>query len=137
MARLVLLRFGNNAEAENFVKEMFSEGGIGLSSHTRVEWVLAQPTKPCTCNIAQQPGRKSRRKRTEGSGFTKTRHFGWWVHAACRRPSKLVIDRFTRNLTNGHYDLLPEILAETDMHPVDIPQPNDTRQFDENWRTKR
>lgn len=147
MARLVLLSFANNAEAERFVREM--EPGTATDEypetigeavwHATVEWVVARPTNPCNCAMAPagSDARKRRRRlsRTSRDAFTKGKRFGWWLHAACKRPTRLVIEKFATNMTNGAYDLMPEIIG-------DGREPNDLRRYPggdtwENIRTRR
>jgi hypothetical protein len=135
--RLVLLSM-EQQDAENFVQSMcdpeLENGTVQLAvGPATVEWVIAQPTLPCTCHIAEERKRGRRGSRVDRSSFTKTRHLGWWVHVPCKKVSRLVIERFTALLTNGHYDLLPEILG------VDA-EPNDMRRFhdwDASMRSKR
>jgi hypothetical protein len=138
--RLVLLSM-EKAAAESLVRTLAANDGthrpaMALPKSCNVEWVIAAPTLACRCAISETSGRgrRSRRQRVDGSGWTKTRHFGWWVHAACGKVSRLVVDRFIPNLTNGSYDLLPEILNDPDRTPNDIRRFGDP---DENWRTKR
>lgn len=127
MARLVLLRFKDNAEAEFVVRHLVENAEQGIStalpSTATVEWVVAQPVSHCQCNIVASPKRRSRRARAGNEGFSKSLHYGWWVHPLCRRVSKMVKERFTAHMTNGAYDLLPEILGDPNRVP------NDQRQF--------
>lgn len=121
MARLVLLSFKDNGAAEEFVRQAVSPDGIGLSSDTHVEWIIARPVSHCQCDMPgpKQPARKLRKK---GEGWTQGKRFGWWLHPACGRVSKMVKERFVAHLTNGYFDLLPEILGTDD-------EPNDVRRY--------
>jgi hypothetical protein len=143
MAKRAVLLTMNQRDAELFVKALegkfddFTGGDFEtVLAHTKVEWVVAVPTVPCTCAAQPQARRKARRSgvnRTSVDAFTKTEHFGWWVHAirGCRKPYRMVIEKFTTNMTNGSYDLLPEILGDPNR------EPNDNRRWDEAWRSKR
>lgn len=132
MARAVLLRFDDNVEAEAFVRDMYQQQADSVAT---VEWVAGIPTKTCECNVQQSSGRRRTRRsvRKEGEGFTKGRRFGWWVHAACGKVMAPFSRAFTRNMINGSYDLLPEILSDLDPDR----KPNDNREWDDNFRTKR
>lgn len=136
MARLVLLSFDSNADAELIVRQL-QDGGV-LPGDPTVEWVLGKPTRSCECALKADPVARRKRRgvgRTSKDAFTKGRKLGWWLHAACGRPTRMVVERFTTNLTNGHYDLLPEILGDPERVP------NDTRMYAGDWvenqRTRR
>jgi len=142
MARLVLLSFKDNSEAEEFARGIALTGtvscDIGGTKKADVEWVIAQPTKACQCGLSEQPVKRSRRRkginRTSADAFSKGSRFGWWCHATCHRVSKGVLERFVANLTNGSYDLLPEILDDSERVPNDMRRFHD---FMPNVRSKR
>ncbi len=117
MARLILLAVKDNEVAEQFVKDLwhlqeirhtdvsvdsreFMELGVLVAAYTNVEWMIARPMNHCRCT-----GHGKNRQ----WGWTKTRRFGWWVHANCNRVSRLVMLNFVTNLLNGHNDILPEL----------------------------
>jgi len=141
MARLVLLSFKDNAEAERLAQNLTeNEGDIStvIPCTAHIEWVIAQPTKACQCGLSEQPVKRSRRRkglnRTSADAFSKGRRFGWWCHATCHRVSRGVLERFVANLTNGNYDLLPEILDDPERVPNDMRRFHD---FMPNIRSKR
>jgi hypothetical protein len=121
MARAVLLTFRDNQAAEAFVKklwaeqdpfasgEQYTEVGFLAASSAKIEWMLAQPLAACKCSGKRVSGNKF--------GYKKTKRFGWWVHAACNKPTKLIIRTFIENLKNGHNDILPELFPN---EPADV-----------------
>lgn len=90
MARYVLLRIDDNAEASLLVKLLRRWKGIMLTAeagegekdyedtfvNTTVRGVWAVPTEFCTC----EGGPKS---------FTRGKKLGWWVCSKCAKPGKL------------------------------------------------
>lgn len=129
MARLVLLSFANNAEAENFARHAVQNNGTAINtivpSSAKVEWVCGMPTRSCECS--QQAAATKRRRRNRGGtssdGYRKGTTFGWWVHANCGRVSRMVLERFITYKLTDAYDLLPTILGDPDRVP------NDSRQY--------
>ena len=117
MARLLLLSVKDNDAAEAIIKlvlqsdDVHKEGwgdhvaelGTLISAYSKLEWVVARPMNYCKCG----PGVHKNRQ----MGWTKTRHFGWWVHTKCNRVSKGVMQKFVTNMLNGSNDLLPEYRA--------------------------
>lgn len=124
MARLVLLSFKDNTAAESFVKILWqmqeSDSGTAdplvsaiLAAHSKTEWMVARPMNYCRCG-----GKGSRNHKM---AYTKTKRFGWWVHAGCNRVSIMVMQKFVKNMLNGSNDLLPELVPEEkpDLNTVD------------------
>jgi hypothetical protein len=141
VARLVLLRFDSNEAAELFARVLSDPetNGPGMDVNdllygVKPEWVIGMPTKACEC--AQTRPSKRQRGGHKVEGWTKGKTYGWWIHPVkgCGRVSRLVLERFIPNLTNGAYDLLPEILDEPDRIPNDMRRFHDTY---ENVRTRR
>jgi hypothetical protein len=141
--RLVLLSMTTD-DAEQFAKE-WAEGDTAIDyaplSKAQIEWVIAEPTVACECSqVAEYTGRRRRKNngsRKSSDGFTKTQHFGWWVHANCGRVTRLVKEHYVSGLTNGAYDLLPEILDMPDATPNDLRSWPAGDIVAENARTKR
>lgn len=142
MARLVLLSIPENALAERLVRGMIESPDIAhvVPSSATVEWVAARPTDPCDCAMKADPVARRRRRassRTGKDAFTKGRRFGWWLHAACKKPTRLVIERFAVNMIGGNYDLTPEILGDLSLTPNDLRQFPGGENWVENQRTRR
>lgn len=119
--RLVLLSFEDYKEGEAFTRKVTSGDG----PQATVEWVIARPTAPCKCArtqaVTKRRIRQTRRDRgSTDDGFTMRQDWGWWVHAKCLKPAKMVVDRFTTNLAGGSHDLLPKILGEPNRVPNDL-----------------
>lgn len=122
MARVVILSFENNAAANKFVKDLnasqnsdevasskVAEMGLIAMSYSKLEALLARPTLACECTKGL--GIRSQQYKAV-AGFGKTTKFGWWVHSACKRPTKLVVDRFIHNLIiSGGNNLLQQVLT--------------------------
>lgn len=136
MARVVILSFENNSAAVKFVREVnrvqtddtsdhqdIARIGLLAATYSKLEAFLARPTLACACKHGL--GIRSQQYKAV-AGFGKTPKFGWWVHAACGRPTKMVVDRFISNLTiSGGNNLLHQIL--TPKEPVEVhvvPGPN-------------
>lgn len=103
MARLVVLEFPDNEDAEAFVYGI-DAGAIGPGpAGVQVAAVYARPTKFCTCTTGF--GMKQKQGKMAG-GFTRTRKYGWWVHAVCGKPTQMWTENFQMNLINAK-DLLP------------------------------
>lgn len=132
-ARLVLLRFEDHKEAEEFVRALEPDSDAmtddlgNLVNDAHVEWVTAMPAEYCGCGAStRSSGRRTkitRRDRKSTEGWTKGRTFGWWVHPLCGGVGKMALDRWTAHMTNGAYDLKPKILGTDEV-------PNDTRQYE-------
>jgi hypothetical protein len=78
MARYVLLKFDDNDDASEALVTIQRNGHIrGELSNLQcvVRGVWACPTKYCECGTAKP-------------GYTRGRKYGWWVHAACGKPTK-------------------------------------------------
>ncbi len=127
MARLVLLSFKSNEEAEILARIVCDPEAYvdvpDLLVNAEVEWVIGRPVNACECSQTRKaPGRRGKKVT---SGWTKGQKYGWWIHPVkgCGRVSRLVLERFVANLTGGAYDLLPEILDEPERVP------NDPRKF--------
>ncbi len=125
MARIVLVEFADNAEAENFVRQTaevnrvakivgITESPDGAPVETiswidaKVAAVVAKPTAWCTCAVPQAVGR--RRGKRE-SGWTRGTTFGWWLCVHCHKPSKAMVVHFVTTMLAGANDLLPKILG--------------------------
>lgn len=134
MARVVILSFENNAAANKFVKDInalqndgASPGaqvdkdeilrvGLLAATYSKLEALLARPTLACECTKGL--GIRSQQYKAV-AGFGKTAKFGWWVHAACGRPTKMVVDNWIKNLIiSGGNNLLGQIL--TPKGPVEV-----------------
>lgn len=85
MAKYILLAFDDNDKAEAFVTACQDTGILGVVSNEdasmrhfapTVRAVYQMPTKFCDC--------------TEGKNkkFSRGKKYGWWVHAACGKPTK-------------------------------------------------
>jgi hypothetical protein len=121
MARTILLTIKDNAAAEAFVKTVdeaqqdpsvwrpddpiWGEIVRVLVADAKLDAVVARPTAACNCT-----GTQKKRGRIKPLGdYTRTPHFGWWVHAGCRKPDRLIVRRFIRNMLGGYTNLLPEL----------------------------
>lgn len=71
MARLVVLRFENDEEAEQFITQV--KRGVMAASCT-TEMMVQTPTLFCNCAY-------------RGDGWRRGEKRGWWVHAGCGKPS--------------------------------------------------
>lgn len=93
MARLVVVRFTDNEEAERFAEENRDTVWIidGLDpdnpkkkqgwAKVRVLGLFAWPTSYCICS-------GTFRGKNRIKGWSRGKKYGWWVHR-CGRPSKL------------------------------------------------
>jgi hypothetical protein len=114
VARVVILSFKDNEAAEALTRGLLKAqrdpmGGIPMElsailvASSNVEAFLARPTASCRCKT----------HKNHKQAWTKTVRFGWWVHAACKRPSSLVVKNYIKNLIiSGGNNLLPEIEAQ-------------------------
>lgn len=133
-ARVIILTFKDEKAAEQFARlktqweeedfeappgtegEVLALGAI-VAAQTKLEAIVAKPSNPCTCTSSKHVNR--------GGGYTKTKKFGWWVHAACAKPEMRVIQDFIKNmiLSSGN-DLLPamrdKFKAQREPTPVPI-----------------
>lgn len=90
MARFILLRVEDNADADTIVKQLQQDGGVSsLASpadsfpevHTAtVAGLFPLPTVFCSCPNDQ--GERSQ----GGKRITRGAKLGWWVHRECGRP---------------------------------------------------
>lgn len=110
MSRIVLLEFSDNAQAEQFVREMSNvpPEQFGPVPNAKVAAVVAKPTTWCQCNVAEATGR--RRGKRE-SGWSRGTTFGWWLCIHCRKPSRAMVTHFVTTMLAGANDLLPKILG--------------------------
>ena len=119
MARLVVLRFEDNDEAEEFVNAhkvyMADEKTNMHQAFPEVLGLLAMPTQFC-----EQGGcGKGRIKE-----FARGTSYGWWVCARCHKPSgKTTGAKLWRTICSQARNLLPD--AE---EPAQIASP-----FDSGW----
>jgi hypothetical protein len=100
MSRTIVLTIPNNEEAERWAQSMLdadTNGTVMLPASARIDAMIARPTLYCKC--------VSRKK----EGWSRTTKFGWWVHPRCRRPARLVVERFISNMLGGCNDLLPTL----------------------------
>jgi hypothetical protein len=127
--RLVLLSFPNYKEGEEFARQVASGGVLGgtpvMPVNATVEWVAARPTVACKCAqtkaVSKRRIRNSRRDRNStDNGYTMRVDWGWWIHAKCMKPARLVVEHFATNMIGGSYDLLPKILDDPDRKPNDL-----------------
>lgn len=117
MARIVLLEFANNAEAETFVREMaLTHDNNRPVPPATVAAVVAKPTAWCKCNVEPSYGR--RRGKRE-SGWSRGTSFGWWLCIHCHKPSRPMVTHFITNMLAGANDLLPRILGTGDAKTPD------------------
>jgi len=80
MARLVVLQFDDNDEAEGFV----TDGGNGYHEQ-KVVGLFAMPTQFCP-----QSGSGGCQKNKRVQGWQRGRKFGWWVCSICKKPSGFI-----------------------------------------------
>ena len=73
MARLVLVDFDDNAQAEAFIAKLDNAG----HSKYRVVGLFARPNRWCGC---PHPLGYAKNEIVKGGAY------GWWVHVICRRP---------------------------------------------------
>jgi hypothetical protein len=93
-------------------RDLVMELGTVTAAYGKIEWMLAQPKNWCRCTGKRSSGNKF--------GYSKTKRFGWWVHATCNRPTKMVVQKFIGNLMNGHHDILDELRPQET--PEEMPQ---------------
>lgn len=74
MARLVLVEFDSNSQADAFIQRIDKANG-----HFRIVGLFAKPTKWCIC---PRPTGYAKNEVVMGGSY------GWWVHRLCRRPRK-------------------------------------------------
>lgn len=91
MARIVVLSFQNNKEAEAFALEMRASGPA------EVVGLYMRPTVYCEC----PPSGKSR------VSWSKGKKFGLWIHT-CGKPSRLAWHNMLYKLSGFGYDLMPK-----------------------------
>jgi hypothetical protein len=117
MARAIILSFKDNAAAEKFIRDLddavseenaspsislTNEAGMLAAAFGTVEAMVARPTIACHCTKGL--GLHG----SKGTGYTKTKLFGWWIHAECKKPSPPLIHNFIRNMIVGvGNDLVP------------------------------
>lgn len=111
MAVRVVVEFEDDKEAKEFVRLTLEEGGVkgdmvseywadGVSIlKAIVTAVYKKPTKFCECNTG-----KSTRSWTRGAKW------GWWVHAACGKPTKRWATGDIWHFSMG-YNLLPPSIS--------------------------
>lgn len=85
MARIVVLEFDNDEAATRFVDHMNNKAGAGAinqaavaMAHSDVVGVYGKPTQFCTCEAPPM---------VRGA-WGRSRKYNWWVHLACRKPTK-------------------------------------------------
>lgn len=127
MARAVIVRFANNAEAERFVRTIANDGYVYANPATgpvqyaeemtpaecSIAAVVAVPTKACTCNVIDT-GTRRRRASKRDSGWVRSKRYGWWICSRCNKPSRPMITHFITCMLVGANDLLHEILGDGD-----------------------
>lgn len=97
MARIVVLQFEDNSDADEFIKEhdelmYYPEGSMGGVSNDavmiyagEVVGVFAMPTQFCANSGS---GGCSTNKRIRA--WSRGKKFGWWVCSICKKPSNFV-----------------------------------------------
>lgn len=120
MARAVIVTFKSNADAERYVRDVIEREGVNVLSDdpdlysdqlkAEIGAVVAVPTKACQCGIVEDTGRRRRRSKRE-SGWTRSKHYGWWICGHCNKPSRPVITHWITGMLHGANDLLDEILG--------------------------
>jgi hypothetical protein len=115
MARIVVLRFEDNDEADYYVelinraRENPSFEGQGAT----IELVLAAPTLFCPTSGGCGPGRVK--------GFARGNKYGWWICETCHKPSKSITgEKLIRSVVSQGVNLLQE-----KQEPASV--------FDEGW----
>jgi hypothetical protein len=118
MARVVVLSFKDNENAETFIDlldqlqggdwpgvvgQAIQEMGLILASGSKPEALLARPTMPgCTCKYPQY------------KTWKPTKRYGWLVCPNCKRPAVQVIRNYIKNLIiSGGNNLLAELRERT------------------------
>lgn len=124
MARLVVLSFDDNEDAEDFIKDVqfqdgtvftYPEGSNDAESYsTEVVGLFAKPTVFC------DPGDGHKGKKTQ-AGWTRGKKYGWWVCGACKKPSVLWGKKFECVIGNGR-NLLPDFLSDLKKEDTDVEQ---------------
>lgn len=133
MARVVLVTFPDNRDAERFVREVTHYGGVytdpdsaidenwsaspyseeQVTRKAIVEAVVAKPVKYCQCaQEAITTGRRRRSGKSRMVGWSRGTRFGWWLCGSCRKPSKAIVTHWITSMLVGANDLLPEILGD-------------------------
>src|SRR2546423_1462288 len=85
MAKYVLVEFDDDAEADKLVEFIGDgivipapqEGGAWQYLKPRIRAVFKKPTKFCDCSMGKN-----------AKSFTRGKKYGWWVHAACGKPTR-------------------------------------------------
>lgn len=112
MARIVILSFSDNSEAEEFVRS--SPTGTRM----RIEAVVARPTSWCRCPATNLGSRRRRSSKRE-SAWQRGKRFGWVLCIHCRKPSEAAVRHFITTMLAGCNDLLPEIFGGESIAPHD------------------
>jgi hypothetical protein len=103
--RLVVLEVADDKYADWFVRDIEEQVGDGVLEGVKLVGVFQAPTKYC------DPSDGHRGKKTD-AGWTRGKKYGWWVCAACKKPSKAwaknlnAVLSSARNLLNNGKDTL-------------------------------
>jgi hypothetical protein len=114
MARVIVLSFDDNESAEMFALGMLNKVADGCPTvppSAKIEAMIARPTARCT-----GPHRIPGRMKSE-HGFTRTKRFGWFVCATCKKAAPAVVERFIENMLGGYNNLLPEVSGGEPQEP--------------------
>lgn len=90
MARLVVVEFDDNAQADVFIAKL----NKAANPRYRVVGLFAKPVKWCEC---PRPTGYDKNEVVMGGSY------GWWVHKICRRP---------RKGTHQPHNLMEPVLAQ-------------------------
>jgi len=125
--RTIVISFKDNEAAELFCKLQVGEvlGATEtmrdqlvelafLAREAKLDAMIARPTASCRCT------KGFGKMNNNNYGWTRTLRFGWWVHAACKKPSRYVVRDFIRNMIIQNNDLLPELFSEHDGQPAPV-----------------
>ena len=89
MARYVVVEFNNNADADEFVRQMSDDNKdrrkAGLSFAWRVVGVFVKPGRTCTCSGWEKGNCGAK---DWPFGIALGEKFGWWICDNCNKPRR-------------------------------------------------
>jgi hypothetical protein len=107
LARTLILTIKDNGVAEEFARALLGEYSTVsplIPEGLTLDAMIARPTLFCKCPSHRQKG-----KIKSHGDWSRAPRYGWFVHAVCRRPAKMVVERFIYNLIGSYNNLLDEL----------------------------
>jgi hypothetical protein len=114
MARLVVLRFENDQDADDFLESTFYardeiEGYRRIPLRGSAVMMVQTPTKFCECVF-------------RGDGFRRGEKRGWWIHVGCGKPTVMWGEN-------------PRAVLDEAIDLLEKPSRNTDENLRDNWRT--